>query len=453
MDIQEILKKSLERERLSRKQAESIIEQKSLELYYINKELKELNENLEQRILERTQEIQDSKVKLQAAKNLAEKATQAKSSFLSTMSHEIRTPLNGIIGLTEMTIKLNEDQKLSELLSNIKLSGDNLLGIINDILDFSKIEAGKLSFEAIVFSLSQLFNLLHKTFETRAHRKSIQLKFELDPTIPSLLFGDRIKLNQVLTNLIGNAIKFTDTGSITTLATLIDSSDNQVIIRFSVKDTGIGIPDDRIRDVFSAFTQSGADTTRKYGGTGLGLTISKEIVELQKGKIWVESSAGKGSDFIFELPMKLPDQQQLAKFESTSSKEDFCSFSQQTILLVEDNKINQFVAATALRNWNLQVEIANNGLEALDYLRQRNFDLILMDLQMPEMNGFEATKRIREGSISKRTCETPIIALTADAFTETRDKVYESGMNGFASKPINLLELNSLIQYWLNNPK
>jgi len=327
------------------------------------------------------------------------------------------------------------------------------LGIINDILDFSKIEAGKLSFEAIVFSLSQLFNLLHKTFETRAHRKSIQLKFELDPTIPSLLFGDRIKLNQVLTNLIGNAIKFTDTGSITTLATLIDSSDNQVIIRFSVKDTGIGIPDDRIRDVFSAFTQSGADTTRKYGGTGLGLTISKEIVELQKGKIWVESSAGKGSDFIFELPMKLPDQQQLAKFESTSSKEDFCSFSQQTILLVEDNKINQFVAATALRNWNLQVEIANNGLEALDYLRQRNFDLILMDLQMPEMNGFEATKRIREGSISKRTCETPIIALTADAFTETRDKVYESGMNGFASKPINLLELNSLIQYWLNNPK
>ena len=449
MESGDAIQKILIRERKARKAAESIIEEKSREIYEANRQLKELNENLERKIEERTREIEESRNQLLEAKTIAEKATLAKSAFLSTMSHEILTPLNGIIGLTELVIRLNQEKRLEEILDNIKFSADNLLAIINQILDFSKIEAGKITFENILFDPRQIVRSVCYGFHVKAKEKCIDLNCTVDDQVPGLLKGDQVKLTQILNNLVGNAMKFTHEGSISLCIKLIDNQLSVCRLGFEVRDTGIGIPENKQASIFEVFSQSDLETTRKYGGTGLGLPITKNLIELQGGTLELKSLPGKGSSFTFALDFLIPTDQEKARLGSAEPGE-LTTFNKELVLLAEDNKINQFVAATALKNWGLDVDIANNGLEALEMLKAKDYSLILMDLQMPEMDGLRATAEIRRGSCGINKQGIPIIALTANAFSETVEQVNKMGMNGFATKPINQKELNRIITNWIN---
>ncbi len=439
MSEADAIKRALERERKARKQAEQIIEEKSLEIYRANKDLKELNLSLEGKILERTKE-------LNKAKEEAEESTRAKSQFLSNMSHEIRTPLNGIIGITEIMMRESGEDHIKEMLQTVKYSADNLLGIINDILDFSKIEAGKVIFESLEFDIRKLFDNLEAVFLDRVKEKNLELKFEISENIPPVFVGDRVKLNQILINLLGNAIKFTEQGYVKVNADFEKKDELSGFLKVSVSDTGIGISEDKLDRVFESFIQSHSSIGRKFGGTGLGLTITKRLVELQHGEISVESVEGKGSEFIFSVPYKI------AVGRENEAKEvvfiDASDLKGIRVLVVEDNTINQFVAASFLKNWKVVFEIANNGQEAIDILEHEGFDVVLMDLHMPVMNGFEASRKIRKSSLIKNAKDVPIIALSADAFEENKKKVLDAGMNDFTTKPIIQNELlEKLLMY------
>lgn len=443
------IKRALMRERTARKDAESIIEQKSLEIYNTNKELKELNNSLEKIIEERTREIEESRQQLIKAKEQAEKSTEAKSLFLSNMSHEIRTPLNGIIGLTELMLKESKELNILDLLQTVKYSADNLLGIINDILDFSKIEAGKISFESIDFELEELLKNLKEIVSYKIREKDLRLIIDKGNDIPEFLNGDKIKLNQILNNLVGNAIKFTEEGYVKVSARCIKSDNDNVLLRFLVEDTGIGIEKDKLEAIFESFTQSNLSITRVYGGTGLGLSITKKLIELQNGKIWVESLVGRGSKFYFELEFKKGKKSTLHEDQMDLLEEKAKGLKDKEILVVEDNTINQFVAASVLKKWNIKVDIANNGKEAIEVLNQKVYDLILLDLHMPVMDGYETCRKIRKGEVKKENRKIPVIALSADAFVDSKFRVFETGMNDFATKPINRKELLKVLLKYL----
>lgn len=378
------------------------------------------------------------------AKQKAEEAALAKEQFLSTMSHEIRTPMNAVIGMTHVLLENDPRNDQLENLKILKFSAQTLLSLINDILDFTKIDAGKVEFEEVLFDLPELIESIQKSFAFTAQEKNIQLSFVTDNQIPQKVIGDPVRLTQVLTNLMNNGIKFTAEGEVKLTLELIEQSDKEAKVRFTVIDTGVGIPKEKQKIIFDRFTQANPETIRKFGGTGLGLAIVKRLLELQDSQIYLESQEGKGATFYFDLKLNkyMPT---LDKNKNTVDAATSKQTSGGKILLVEDTKINQLVVAKFLKTWQLTIEYAINGVEAVEQAQNNHYDLILMDLQMPEMDGYEATRRIRLLPEHKNT---PIIALTASALVEERERAFESGVSDYLTKPFSPNELyNKIVRH------
>jgi len=380
----------------------------------------------------------DVETELVSAKENAEKASMAKAQFLSTMSHEIRTPMNAVIGLTHLL--LQEDPKPEQLqnLKILKFSAENLLGIINDILDFSKIEAGKITLEEEDIVIRDLLDGIIYSFSPKTLEKGISLTATIDENVPEVILSDQLRLSQILNNLLSNAVKFTSTGGITIEIKQKKKHRNTEEIEFRIIDTGIGIHESKHKSIFNEFTQADNNTTRLFGGTGLGLAITSKLLELFNSKIELWSKPGEGSIFSFTLHLKtgIRSIEKKVKFENI---DDFTLLTGRRILVVEDNKVNQIIAQKFLKQWGINITIAENGKEALKKLELDNFELILMDLQMPEMDGYETTKRIRSSNTSYQNI--PIIALSASAMLQIRDKALVIGMNDFVTKPFNPNEL------------
>ncbi len=386
-------------------------------------EILNLNASLEQRVKKRTQE-------LELAKKSAEAATIAKSEFLANMSHEIRTPMNSVIGMAYLVMKTELNPKQHDLVSKIHQSGQNLLGIINDILDLSKIEAGKMSLEIVDFYLSSILNNITSQMEEQAAKKHIKLSVDIHPAVSGPLRGDPLRLGQVLLNLMSNALKFTAKGEVSVRVNALENSADKILLHFEVQDSGIGISAEQSVRLFQSFHQADASTTRKYGGTGLGLAISKKLVALMGGEIGVVSSPGKGSVFAFTVYLQHGDAQAVIANEEMNES---VSFPQANILLVEDNLFNQQVGKGLLEEAGAHVVLASNGQEALDLMRVLQFDVVLMDVQMPVMDGLEATRQIRA---TPALASNIVIALTANAGTEDQERCRAAGMDDFITKPI-----------------
>ncbi len=367
--------------------------------------------------------------RLQRAKDKAEKAAVAKQDFLSTMSHEIRTPLNVVIGMARLLMDADPKPEQLEYLKSLQFSANNLLVIINDILDFSKIEAGKVKLEKINFSIQEVVQGVVQAFLFHAEEKGIGLKFEIDEAVPERVVGDQVRLTQVLNNLVSNALKFTESGLVSIHVKLVKQGNGRLEVAFEVRDTGIGISENKIPTIFNSFTQATSDTTRKFGGTGLGLTICKRLVELQDGTIKVTSRRGVGSKFSFALSYGIAERQNGQPIPATETYQ----LNDVRLLLVEDNSSNRMVAISFLSKMGVQVTVAENGAIAVDKVQKQDYDIVLMDLQMPQMDGYQATQAIRK--LGGKYQSLPIIALTADVVSDAKDRVKQAGMNDYLSKP------------------
>ncbi len=372
---------------------------------------------------------EEAQNKAEKAASIAKEAVKAKQQFLSNMSHEIRTPMNAIIGFTKVLIKTDLSAKQKEYLTAIKMSGDSLIVLINDILDLAKVDAGKMVFEQSPFKLATSISTMLHLFEPKMEEKNLRLIKEYDQNIPEVLLGDPVRLHQIILNLLSNAVKFTSQGSIKVAVKMLADEGEKVTIQFSVTDTGIGITEDKIEKVFENFQQASSGTSRLYGGTGLGLAIVKQLVETQNGSISVQSKIAVGSTFSFTLSFDKTNAE--AEMEDETVEID-TQIKNIKVLVVEDVALNQLLMKTLLDDFGFECDLAANGKLAIEKLQNKTYDIILMDLQMPEMNGFEATEYIRK----TMHLVIPIMALTADVTTVDLDRCKAVGMNDYIAKPV-----------------
>lgn len=396
------------------------------------------------RRIKRQQQLFD---KLNESEKKAREAGIMKENFMANMSHEIRTPMNAILGFTNLLQKEPLNEKSKEFINSIQNSGENLLTIINDVLDFSKIEAGMMRIESNSFSLRGLLQSLETMFATRILPKNLRLTVDVEKSIPDVLKGDAVRLTQIMVNLVNNSVKFTNTGGIDISVSAHKVNEDIIEISFSVKDTGIGIPSNKIDTIFERFQQADEDTTRKYGGTGLGLSIVKQLVELQNGTISVSSVQNVGTEFVFTIPYTITkDITEKNNVEFMPDSEIQSYENKVKILVVEDNALNQSLMKHLLTDWHLTFHIVNNGKEAIEALQENKYSLVLMDIQMPQMDGYTATQKIR----NELNNAIPIIAMTAHAMAGEREKCLSYGMNEYISKPIRENELFKIINTLLH---
>ena len=395
-------------------------------------------------------------INLEKAIEKAEKSTQAKSEFLSTMSHEIRTPLNAVIGMSNLLMMGNPRADQKENLEILRFSASNLLAIVNDVLDFNKIESGKVVFENIRFDLTELMNNICGGQIIKANEKGLDFKLMIDEKLNhKTVIGDPTRIAQIIFNLVSNAIKFTTDGYVKVNLTCEEDHNNYMNVRFSVKDSGIGIHGDSLKAIFEPFTQESVTTTRQYGGTGLGLAIVKRLLELKGVQMQVNSKPGLGSEFWFYLNMPIVKSESAAAEPALAPKVEIDSENQLKslhILVAEDNMINTMLMKKFFSKWAIKASFAENGKIAVEMVQQGHFDVVLMDLQMPVMNGFEAATQIRELG-DKHKASIPIVALTASALTDIRERVFDAGMNDYLSKPFKPEELKEKVLLLVNQNK
>ena len=393
-------------------------------------------------------ELKKTEEKLIELRERAEKANIAKDDFLSTMSHEIRTPLNAIIGVNNLLLMENPKPSQLENLNVLKYSSEHLLALVNDILDYNKILADSITLEKTEFDLERLLKAQYEIFAIKAKNKNLNYRFNLEPNIPKILKGDALRLGQVLTNLINNALKFTNEGGVILNIALKSKDEKSCVLIFEVIDTGIGIPKAKIKKIFNPFTQANSATTRLYGGTGLGLSISKQLVEIMEGDLSCASIMGRGSTFEFELPFEFGSIEEFKKKDNSINQ--LLTFENKQLrslkcLVVEDNKVNVFILCKYLKQWGVKYEVSENGLEGFKMSNEKHFDFILMDIEMPVMNGFLASYNIRKSKENPNNT-TPIIALTASTRADLQEDLIKYKIDDMMNKPFNPKELYQLIR-------